>query len=241
MEKRPKNSEAADSNERPQFPIDVPGPVRPPSRSSYSVTLSGKGAARWSPKTPPDWVLAAFSAAIDEAKLAEETRQYTLLVANSTSESFWDLKRQILRLLAAETRPLGGRLTLDLTMPPWMEEPAVILAIDWDRVEERRALEELNSLARPAAPPPEIVKLAEILESAKAKEPLNKAAFVTAVNAALETWSFCIRIDATGKICRKLYLDRNGVIGLQKTDGKKIGFKNQSFTLIPYVRPYDKK
>jgi len=105
---------------------------------------------------------------------------------------------------------------------------------------ERKAnvFDELDRLARPKPAPPEIQTLAHILEQAKTVDPPDKQHFINAVNRALESHSFAIRIDSTGEVCRRLALDRNGYLMFQPTHGGVRGFKGNDFTLVPYVRPY---
>jgi hypothetical protein len=99
----------------------------------------------------------------------------------------------------------------------------------------------LEALAAPKQPSPEFVELARILEHAKTVDPADKKHFVDSVIAALESHALAIRIDETGQICRRLYIDRNGIIELQTTDGGHRGFKEVDFTLVPYVRPYRRR
>ena len=101
--------------------------------------------------------------------------------------------------------------------------------------------ESLKFLATPKRPPEQIIEAARLLELAKRKEPPDKKGFVKIINAALEIHGFCLRIDATGEVCRKLYLDPNGVIKLQRTGGGKRSFATQSLHSFHTFAPTTKR
>ena len=102
-------------------------------------------------------------------------------------------------------------------------------------------LADLRELAIPKWKTAEIEKLLRILKDAQANGVSDTRRWVDSVQAALEANAVAIRIDQTGEICRRFFIDKNGVIELQNTDGDKRGFKENPITLVPYVRPYKRK